>query len=1117
MADFERTKPALGANDVSDHQALHKVERFVSQDLGSHNRNLHPQTPTLSRNKSKVSFSEDRNRNESEKQETSLFLVREEIPSTITTTSKPIASILARTIKTVTNITTSSVKPETNTLSSRLQSVSNTSITTRTYVTSTIAAIMKRFIGNLNATVHSVDNIFPTTMKPITNNLTAATKPVKNNLTPTIVNKNFISTTRPAISNLFATTKPSISILTSTIKPVTSTFTSAKASAIKTFPTTNKPVISNFISTTKPVTGSLPLNMKPIISQLTSTVKPDINIPTSVINISNFTSTTKPVLSNITSTIKPVTNKVPATLRPSTYRISTTVKPDANTLTTNMNPVGLDLNLELALPMPWRGSTTHSADSVTPETSKLENERMLSSKHTLPELDFVSREFLDEQKHELQRVPTRTPGNIFDLVDLSSDLKNRASVLDFLSSQLDVPILPEIISSTADFDAPFSQRATTDTPIGFRNTQVLSSTRQFLDSSRPNGMKKNPMLLSPEDRQLFSESLGETLGSDIQSHQPSQLHTHKTSILDVQDQTTVQGFQGGSIGSKTFTQTQEISSVRSEVIPFGKDINDGDRHKSSKRQEVHAVGSRPRNNEDTLYHKDLPQNPPADPHYRRTGLNYNDRLSTLNSENTLGMLSALIRREHLNTPIKHATPSPLSRSLIPVETSNNELLRKRRNRNLTSTALENTFGFYNPTLDTLIENFAEQGPFAKRNQIVNRLGETPFQVGQLETMVELPREVFTHQLPSLDVGLFEASASRPGVDSNTGNSSSSFARLYQLLVRPTQGPQVKPGPSRRKPLTTNIPSNNYHGVLTTHDLFPNALTETASTHTEPAGLASKTSKQNNKMKKLKPTQDTVLGFILRRRSMISSARNSQETQQTSGIDTDRSSGNGSSYTSSVSPGDITGVDMISNVSTNSTSIMGKTLRINKDESTLAGIKDRTLFPSTTRTVDENLLRAFLNRSYILIPLQPPMTDFLYELSLAENQPLIPVQPPSSPPSSHASSFLVSSSPLSPPLLSPSSASNRGTLTMSDRSVPTPRRRLRCRFQCFYYQENPETGDLFEEISRHSQELPSRPIMPSRMEQGQRIAQDTPGVDAQHLQYLRSRIRGRSQIMVTPPP
>ena len=469
-------------------------------------------------------------------------------------------------------------------------------------------------------------------------------------------------------------------------------------------------------------------------------------------------------------------------------------------------------------------------------------------------------------------------------------------------------------------------------------------------------------------------------------------------------------------------------------------------------------------------------------------------IPAVNSGHKVKILDKRIRQEMVSSQGEGISPD-------------NELFRKVQVQNESRLFHDNPPGLYDPTLYDLIDKLPEQDRYLKGNEIVPRHGEIPF-----ETISSLPRELeftrVTSDFPRLHTSPAKQNNSRLTENSNNDNSSVSIDRKYRRLQSATQGADVKVGENRGKPDSADISPDNFHGKARTQHGMQTENTQSGNPRditpgSTPKAVKSKISKRPGQ------AEDSILDYILQRGSRVAASRDPRLTGGPTG--TNRSAGVAEGKESSIEQSSGMRLDM---VASGSVKAAGRT---NNRSRVVQGNSDpnsaREDLPSHwTNTSDEDLLSTVLKRPHILIPLQPPVTDFLYELSLAERQPQVPAPPLSPSTSSHTSSFLVSSPPLSPPSPS-SSVSNKGRLPIRENLDAAPRTRLRCRFQCFYYRENPETGDWLDELRRRVQESSKRPDTSGHTEgatagHSDSLVTSNSGVGAKNLQYIRSRLRGR---------
>ena len=510
------------------------------------------------------------------------------------------------------------------------------------------------------------------------------------------------------------------------------------------------------------------------------------------------------------------------------------------------------------------------------------------------------------------------------------------------------------------------------------------------------------------------------------------------------------------------------------------------------------------------------------------------------AQDRVKILNRLKKQEHQSASQKRLDLSRRNPSVVDDRVITNERRRRLELENGTMVSGGNELGLYDPVLDALIDELAEQDIILKGNEIVHKHGELPLLTQLLQTIMSLPSESGRAEMTSSFPRLSSEIRNLESQDTLQQNTNTSTQESYELQNRSDIGnapvsvqldPQVVLGKTQMpgdrgdakgtRFSVTGIPVESNHSVFRSHPRV-----STGSPEIDPGSPVNHAASISRALKRAgterpDPSDDLVLDYILRRWRVNLTTHEANLMTISPGQGNTTRAGSHSSRPEAAR----------NHTAADSTFLRGggisRALNNGREisrEKTPGDVISRDPPNTTPETTEEDLLGAVINKPHILIPLRPPMTDFLYELSLAETHPQSSAPSLSSSTSPHASSFLVSSPSLSPPSFPASSTPNREASPASDSTIPAPRKRLRCRFQCFYYRENPETGDWFEELRRIFQgsSRSLRPTIPSKITgraNGRSMdaisAAPNTGIGAQQLQRLRSRLTGRRPTAATP--
>ena len=777
------------------------------------------------------------------------------------------------------------------------------------------------------------------------------------------------------------------------------------------------------------------------------------------------------------------------------------------------------------------------------------------------------------RKANLNSRSTQRPVSLFDLVDLSNDLKSGASILAILHSQFDFHPPPQAPPSTRDMERDFVyglgltgnlKRQTL--PESFLSPLELRGGRFGSKTAITRGV---PFQSDSAPREPFSPFIRENeyplstvkAGVNLPSHQARQL------FVDIPIQSPAET----DSESKVAIQNQSDTSHNLEPSEFASERegrNEGTRRRNvglSDRHETFNITNGRRN----VSLSDI--NIPFDitnasrlgdsennrrPHAMPVTVTYRESLNKDITNTDIGgdlkgspegiaqdrvkILNRLKKQEHQSASQKRLDLSRRNPSVVDDRVITNERRRRLELENGTMVSGGNELGLYDPVLDAFIDELAEQDIILKGNEIVHKHGELPLLTQLLQTIMSLPSESGRAEMTSSFPRLSSEIRNLESQDTLQQNTNTSTQESYELQNRSDIGnapvsvqldPQVVLGKTQMpgdrgdakgtRFSVTGIPVESNHSVFRSHPRV-----STGSPEIDPGSPVNHAASIPRALKRARtqrpdPSDDLVLDYILQRWRVNLTTHEANLMTGSPGQGNTARAGSHSSRPEAAR----------NHTAADSTFLRGggisRALNNGREisrEKTPGDVISRDPPNTTPETTEEDLLGAVINKPHILIPLRPPMTDFLYELSLAETQPQSSAPLLSSSTSSHASSFLVSSPSLSPPSFPASSTPNREASPVSDSTIPAPRKRLRCRFQCFYYRENPETGDWFEELRRIFQgsSRSLRPTIPSKITgraNGRSMdaisAAPNTGIGAQQLQQLRSRLTGRRPTVATP--
>ena len=795
------------------------------------------------------------------------------------------------------------------------------------------------------------------------------------------------------------------------------------------------------------------------------------------------------------------------------------------------------------------------------------------------------------RKANLNSRSTQRPVSLFDLVDLSNDLKSGASILAILHSQFDFHPPPQAPPSTRDMERDFVyglgltgnlKRQTL--PESFLSPLELRGGRFGSKTAITRGV---PFQSDSAPREPFSPFIRENeyplstvkAGVNLPSHQARQLfvdipiqspaETDSESKVAIQNQSDTshnlepsefaseregrnEGTRRRNVGLSDRHETFNITNGRRNVslsdinIPF--DITNGRRNVSLSDINI------PFDITDASRLGDGENN--RRPHAMPVTVTYRESLNKDITNTDIGgdlkgspegiaqdrvkILNRLKKQEHQSASQKRLDLGRRNPSVVDDRVITNERRRRLELENGTMVSGGNELGLYDPVLDSLIDELAVQDIILKGNEIVHKHGEIPLLTQLLQTIMSLPSESGRAEMTSSFPRLSSEIRNLESQDTLQQNTNTSTQESYELQNRSDIGnapvsvqldPQVVLGKTQMpgdrgdakgtRFSVTGIPVESNHSVFRSHPRV-----STGSPEIDPGSPVNHAASISRALKRAgterpDPSDDLVLDYILRRWRVNLTTHEANLMTMSPGQGNTTRAGSHSSRPEAAR----------NHTAADSTFLRGggisRALNNGREisrEKTPGDVISRDPPNTTPETTEEDLLGAVINKPHILIPLRPPMTDFLYELSLAETHPQSSAPSLSSSTSPHASSFLVSSPSLSPPSFPASSTPNREASPVSDSTIPAPRKRLRCRFQCFYYRENPETGDWFEELRRIFQgsSRSLRPTIPSKITgraNGRSMdaisAAPNTGIGAQQLQRLRSRLTGRRPTAATP--